>query len=115
MSIYASGRPVLPLQSFQIGYDVVLFLIGKHVLVSGHAIAAGIDLGLHVLLGDLLAVLQLVALEEAFQARAHLLFVGIGIVTDGALLEEFLTLSGVPRLVVAKHVLARHQRAQTAA
>src|SRR5260221_1357130 len=92
------------LQRFQVGDDVGLFGFRKQVRICRHAIAAGVDHGLHGFVGDLLAVLQLVVLEKALQRRTDFLFIVVGVVTHSALLEDVLALYGIAFfLVVGGH------------
>src|SRR5271157_4311252 len=83
------------LQSLQVGDEIVFFLVAEHVFVGGHTVATVIDASADIGFGGLLAVGELVLLEEAFQSGPHFLFVAIRIVTDGALFENCLALLGI--------------------
>ena len=102
--------PLRPLDRFQIRDDVGLFLVRQRVRIRRHAAAARIDHGEYIGVSDLLPVLELVVLVQAFQGRADLLFVGIDVVTHAALLENVFAFGGIPCLVGPRHHERRYRQ-----
>src|SRR5579862_5492328 len=94
-----SPRGSKNLQSLQVGDQVVLLVVGQHFLVGRHAVSALIHFGTHVGFGRLLAVVHLVAAEQAFQPRAHFLVGAVGVVAHATLLKRFLTLIRIAFLI----------------
>src|SRR5580693_620659 len=85
-------------QSLQVRDHVGTLFVAQHVRIRGHAVAAGINDGEHVRVGDFLAVLQRGALVEALQSRPDLLFGTIRVMADRALVKYLFTLGRVSAL-----------------
>src|SRR5271154_1539235 len=86
------------LKRLQIRDDVGFLRVGKEIGVGRHAVAAGIDERLHVVVCDFLAVLQRRVLIETLQSRPHFLVFLVGIVASRALLENLFAFHGVALL-----------------
>src|SRR5437763_15870794 len=102
-------NPPTGLQSFQVGDHVVLFVVRQHFLVSRHAISTLVNFLADVGFGGLFAVVHLLVLEQALEARSHFLFGAVGVMADSTLLENFFSFFGVASLFL---ILAHRQRAR---
>src|ERR1700730_18015082 len=78
------------LQGLQVSDKVVFFVIGQHFFIRGHSVSALVDLLADSGVSVLFAIIHLVATGNAFMSGSHVIFGSVGMVADGALLENFL-------------------------
>ncbi len=86
---------LVELEGFEVGDDVVFFLIAEDAFIGRHAVSTGIDDGADIGFIDRLTIGKLLVFEKAFEPGAHFLFGAVGVVADAALFEGFFTLGGV--------------------